>query len=130
MLFIFFLALRYRVHFADLATTEILSLPNDVCELIFDRDKVVLEQHHVKQYIFPRSTIRTIYLINTNTIELELGSRAPVQGSIRFRFESPTDARLCYFQWIEDITRSEVFNQGSSEHFSTRINPQRMECDY
>ncbi|CAF1440923.1 unnamed protein product [Adineta ricciae] len=97
-------ARRYRVRFADLETQEILVLPSSECELVFDVDKLVLEQYHDKQYTFPRSTIRTMRLIDDSTLELELGSRAPVQGFIRFRFDSPVDARSCYSQWNEGMS--------------------------
>jgi hypothetical protein len=119
--------MRYRVHFADLPTQEILSLPNGECELIFDTDKLVLEQHNDKQYTFPRSTIRTIRLIDDNEIELELGSRAPVQGFIRFHFESAMDARSCYLQWNEGITTAEVYREPIRDRFSVRHNPQQTE---
>ncbi|CAF0826950.1 unnamed protein product [Rotaria sp. Silwood1] len=118
-------AMRYRVQFADLATQEILSLPNGVCELIFDTDKLVLEQHHDKQYTFPRSTIRTIRLINDRDIEFELGTRAPIQGFIRFRFESPIDARSCYLQWNEGITKTDTSYRESRERLLTKHNSQQ-----
>jgi hypothetical protein len=118
--FSIFLAMRYRVHFADLKTQEILSLPSGECELIFDRDKLVLEQYHDKQYTFPRSTIRTGRLINNNEIEFELGSRAPVQGFIRFRFDSPMDARACYSQWNECSSPLETSFQEPTERYSIR----------
>ncbi|CAF2573973.1 unnamed protein product [Rotaria sp. Silwood2] len=120
-------AMRYRVHFADLATQEILSLPSGVCELIFDTDKLVLEQHNDKQYTFPRSTIRTIRLINDRDIEFELGTRAPVQGFIRFRFESFIDARSCYLQWNEGITTTDTSYRESGELLSSKHNPQQTE---
>ncbi|CAF3677809.1 unnamed protein product [Adineta steineri] len=103
-------AMRYRVKFADLATQEVLCLPGSDCELIFDADKLILEQRHDKQYTFPRSTIRTIRLINDEEIEFELGSRAPVQGFIRFRFESPVDTRSCYSQWNEGVVKIDTYN--------------------
>ncbi|CAF0911705.1 unnamed protein product [Rotaria sordida] len=121
-------AMRYRVHFTDLATQEILSLPSGVCELIVDTDKIVLEQHHDKQYTFPRSTIRTIRLINDRDIEFELGTRAPVQGFIRFRFESSIDARSCYLQWNEGITTAETSYRESREHLLTRHKSQKTGC--
>ena len=100
---VIFIARRYRVKFGDLETQEILVLPSGECELVFDVDKLVLEQHHDKQYTFPRSTIRTMRLIDDSTLELELGSRAPVQGFISFRFDSPVDAQSCYSQWNEGM---------------------------
>jgi len=111
-------ARRYRVYFADLTTQETLSLPSGECELILDTDKIVLEQHHDKQYTFPRSTIRTICLIDNDVIEFELGSRAPVQGFIRFRFDSVVNARSCYSQWNEGITPMETSNQQLKKRFS------------
>ncbi len=122
--------MRYRVYFANLATQEILCLPSGECELIFDIDKLILEQRHDKQYTFPRSTIRTIRLINNNEIEFELGSRAPVQGCIRFRFDSAMDAHSCYSRWNEGITPLETSNRESREHFSLAHNSQETECKY
>jgi hypothetical protein len=122
--------MRYRVYFADLATQEILALPSGECELIFDTDKLVLEQHHDKQYTFARSTIRTIRLINNNEIEFELGSRAPVQGFIRFRFDSAIDARSCYSQWNEGIIPLETSSRESSDRFSMKDHPEQTECKY
>ena len=102
-------------------------LPSGECELIFDNDKVVLEQRQDKQYTFPRSTIRTLRLLNHNQIEFELGSRAPVQGSIRFRFDSPVDARTCYSQWNEGITPLETSSRESSGKYSMKLNLQQQE---
>jgi hypothetical protein len=122
--------MRYRVHFADLATQEILSLPSGECELIFDTDKLVLEQRHDKQYTFARSAIRRLNLINNNEIQFELGSRAPVQGSICFRFDSPIDARTCYLKWNEGITPLETSNRSSSGRFSLQNDSQSIERKY
>jgi len=122
--------MRYRVHFADLATQEILSLPSGECELIFDIDKLVLEQRHDKQYTFARSAIRTLSLINNNEIQFELGSRAPVQGSICFRFDSAIDARSCYSKWNEGITPLETSIRSTSGRFSIKPNSQPIEGKY
>ncbi len=119
--------MRYPVQFADLATQEALSLPSGGCELIFDANKVVLEQRHDKQYTFPRSTIRTIHLIDDNTLEFELGSRAPVQGCIRFRFESPLEAYSCYRQWNEGITPIDTPNR---QRYAVKHSPQQIERKY
>lgn len=127
---VFRLAMRYRVQFADLATQEILCLPSGECELIFDTDKLVLEQRQDKQYTFARSTIRRIRLINNNEIEFELGSRAPVQGFIRFRFDSTMDARTCYSQWNEGVTPLESSFRESTERFSVRRTSQQHERKY
>lgn len=127
-LFLFlFVAMRYRIQFADLATQEILCLPTGECELIFDTDKIVLEQRQDKQYTFARSTIRRIRLINATTIEFDLGSRAPVQGCIRFRFESPIDAQSCYSQWNEGVTPLESSYREQTERISRNYNPQENE---
>jgi hypothetical protein len=120
--------MRYHVHFADSKTQETLSLPNDECELIFDTDKLVLEQHQDKQYTFLRSTIRTIRLTNNNEIEFELGARAPVHGFICFRFDSPMDARTCYSQWTEGVTPLETSSRESSGRYSVKQNSQPLEC--
>lgn len=112
-------AMRSRVNFADLATQEILALPTGECELIFDNDKLVLEQRQDKQYTFPRSTIRTLRLTN-NEIEFALGTRAPVQGPIRFRFDSSAEARACYSRWNEGITPLETSSRESSGVFLTK----------
>lgn len=117
------LASRYRVYFADLATQELLALPNGECELIFDVDKFVLEQRGDKQYTFARSTIRTISLVTNNEIEFELGSRAPVQGLIKFRFDSPIDARTCYLHWNEGVTPLETSSRESSGRYSLKLTP-------
>jgi hypothetical protein len=119
--------MRYRVHFADLKTQETLSLPNGECELIFDTDKLILEQNQDKQYTFARSTIRKIHLINNNEIEFQLGSRAPVQGFICFRFDSPMDARSCYAQWNEGVTPLETSSRESSGRYSVKQNTQPFE---
>ncbi|CAF0804790.1 unnamed protein product [Adineta ricciae] len=117
-------ARRYRVRFADLETQEILVLPSGECQLVFDVDKLVLEQYHDKQYTFPRSTIRTMRLIDDSTLELELGSRAPVQGFIRFRFCSPADARSCYLQWNEGML---IRNPCDQQRISVKQTVQQLE---
>ncbi|UJR27503.1 hypothetical protein I4U23_008787 [Adineta vaga] len=104
-------ARKYHVRFADLATQEILSLSTNECVLVFDADKLVLEQHQDKQYTFARSTIRTMRFVDDSTIEFELGSRAPIQGFIRFRFESLMDARSCYLQWNESMAVTDTSHQ-------------------
>lgn len=73
--------------------------------MIIDTDKLVLEQYQQRQYSFPRSAIRTIRLINDTDVEFELGSRAPITGLIRFRFETFADARSCYLQWHDGFVR-------------------------
>lgn len=112
--------MRYRVYFADLATQELLALPTGECELIFDMDKLILEQRGDKQYTFARSTIRTIGLVKNDEIEFELGSRAPVQGLIRFRFDSAIDARSCYSHWNEGVTPLETSSRESSGRHSLK----------
>ena len=118
------LARRYRVRFADSRTRESLHLPNEPCELIFDADKLVLEQHQDKQYTFPRSTIRSLSRRASNEIQFELGSRAPVPGMICFRFDSPAEAQSCLTQWNSDTTVEEVPQQPMRELFSTRRRPE------
>ncbi|CAF3290422.1 unnamed protein product [Rotaria socialis] len=100
-------AKRYRVQCADLATQEILSLPNGSFDLIIDTDKLVVGQRHDRRHIFPRSTIRSIRFVNSD-IEVELGSRAPIQGLISFRFESCADANACFLQWQDGIAQGNM----------------------
>ena len=114
--------MRYRVRFADIATQETLALSTGECELIFDTDKLVLEQNHDKQYVFPRSSIRRLRLVDDDEVEFELGSRAPVQGVIRFRFETPIDARTCFAQWDEGVTDTDVSTRYPRERISTDPN--------
>lgn len=104
-------AQRHRVRFADVETQEILALPTDACELVVDPDKLVLEQHHERQYTFPRSAVRTLRLVDDSTVEYELGGRAPVQGFVRFRFETPADARACLSCWKEGTIPKDVLQQ-------------------
>jgi hypothetical protein len=121
--------MRYRVKFADLATQEILALPSGDCELVFDTDKLVLEQRRDKQYTFPRSTVYAMRLVQDNEIEFELGTRAPVQGFIRFLFESPIDARSCYSQWNEAMTAMPSYRK-PNERCSIRPMPQQTAGNY
>lgn len=114
--------MRYRVQFADLETQEALALPNGECELIFDVDKLILEQRGDKQYTFPRSTVRTISLVNNNEIQFDLGSRAPIPGPIRFRFDTVIDARTCYSQWNEGVTPLETSSRESSGRHLIKLN--------
>jgi hypothetical protein len=96
------------VRFADSITRENLSLPDDPCDLVFDADKLVLEQRQDKQYTFPRSTIRNLSKRASNEIQFELGTRAPVQGIICFRFDLPMDAQACLTQWNADTSIEEI----------------------
>ena len=108
------------MRFADSITQENLSLPDDPCDLIFDADKLVLEQRQDKQYTFPRSTIRTLSKRASNEIQFELGTRAPVQGVICFRFDSPMDAQACFSQWNGDTAVEEIPSRPTRERLSTR----------
>lgn len=105
-------------------TQEVLALPSGMCELVVDSDKIILEQRNEKQYTFPRSTIRTIRLVDDNIIGFELGSRAPVQGFINFRFDSAIDARACFLIWNEGVTTTEIIDREPGVWPSRRDNVQ------
>jgi hypothetical protein len=92
-------------------------------------DKIVLEQRRDKQYTFPRATIRSLSLIQDNEIEFELGSRAPVQGFIRFLFESAIDARSCYLRWNEGMTTIGSYRE-QRDRCSVRPIPQQTASKY
>ena len=96
------LAIKATVEFADLNTEELLELANEPCELILDTDKLIIEQKGEKQYTFPRSKIHRAKIYDTNRIELEMGTRAPVTGSIRFKFLTNFDAENFYQELIKD----------------------------